>query len=104
MPPDLLEQVFELNMQLEEARMNKKMGEPDRNLERELRDTQKQLQAKYDGMMEELHAAWNEWDALVDRSRAGAAMFWKTIALAVRDKMVDVSEPAELFAEFAAGY
>ena len=29
-PPDLLEQVFELNMQLEEMRMNKKMGEPDR--------------------------------------------------------------------------
>ena len=28
-PPDLLEEVFELNMQLEEARMNKKMGEND---------------------------------------------------------------------------
>ena len=40
-PPDLLEQVFELNMQLEEARMNKKMGEPDRNLERDLQDTKK---------------------------------------------------------------
>ena len=37
-PPDLLEQVFELNMQLEEMRMNKKMGEPDRTLERELQD------------------------------------------------------------------
>ena len=36
-PPDLLEQVFELNMQLEEARMNKKLGEPDRTLELELR-------------------------------------------------------------------
>ena len=31
-PPDLLEQVFELNMQLEEMRMNKKMGELDRDL------------------------------------------------------------------------
>ena len=28
-PPELLEEVFELNMQLEEARMNKKMGEVD---------------------------------------------------------------------------
>jgi Fe-S protein assembly co-chaperone HscB len=28
-PPDLLEEVFELNMQLEELRMNKKMGEDD---------------------------------------------------------------------------
>ena len=31
-PPDLLEEVFELNMQLEELRMNQKMGEDDRNL------------------------------------------------------------------------
>src|ERR1700687_3667656 len=28
-PPDLLEEVFELNMQLEELRMNKKLGEDD---------------------------------------------------------------------------
>src|SRR5438270_13147576 len=28
-PPDLLEEVFELNMQLEELRMNKKMGDDD---------------------------------------------------------------------------
>ena len=42
-PADLLEQVFELNMQLEEARMNKKMGEPDRNLERELQDTEETI-------------------------------------------------------------
>src|SRR5246127_3478651 len=28
-PPELLEEVFELNMQLEEARMNKKTGERD---------------------------------------------------------------------------
>src|SRR5436309_4612133 len=28
-PPDLLEEVFELNMQLEELRMNRKMGEDD---------------------------------------------------------------------------
>ena len=45
-PSDLLEQVFELNMQLEEMRMNKKMGEPDRTLERELQDSKKQLQDK----------------------------------------------------------
>src|SRR5580704_12402172 len=70
-PADLLEQVFELNMQLEEARMNKKMGEPDRTLERELQDTKKELQTKYDGMMAELQSAWNEWDTLVDRAGQG---------------------------------
>src|SRR5262249_21912434 len=33
-PPDLLEEVFELNMQLEEMRMNKKMGEQDKSVAR----------------------------------------------------------------------
>src|SRR5205085_8915269 len=35
-PPDLLEEVFELNMQLEETRMNKQMGEDDPNITRDL--------------------------------------------------------------------
>ena len=34
-PPDLLEEVFELNMQLEELRMNQKMGEDDPALVKE---------------------------------------------------------------------
>ena len=88
-PPDLLEQVFELNMQLEEMRMNKKMGEPDRTLERELQDTKKQLQGKYNGLLEELHAAWNEWDALIDRAEQGGSVLDED-RMAVRDKMVDV--------------
>jgi molecular chaperone HscB len=88
-PPDLLEQVFELNMQLEEMRMNKKMGEPDRTLERELQDTKKQLQGKYNGLLEELHAAWNEWDALIDRAEQGGSVLEED-RMAVRDKMVDV--------------
>jgi molecular chaperone HscB len=88
-PPDLLEQVFELNMQLEEMRMNKKMGEPDRTLERELQDTKKALQEKYNGLLEELHAAWNEWDALIDRAEQGGGVLDED-RMAVRDKMVDV--------------
>ncbi len=88
-PSDLLEQVFELNMQLEEMRMNKKMGEPDRTLEREIQDSKKQLQDKYNGLLEELHAAWNEWDALIDRAEQGGSVLDED-RLAVRDKMVDV--------------
>jgi len=88
-PPDLLEEVFELNMQLEEARMNKKMGEPDRTLERQLQDSRKQFQARYDGMMQELHRAWNDWDALVDRVAQGGNIL-EDDRLAVRDKMLDV--------------
>jgi molecular chaperone HscB len=88
-PPDLLEQVFELNMQLEEMRMNKKMGDPDRTLERELQDSKKLLQDKYDALVEELHAAWNEWDALIDRVEQGGSALEED-RNAVRDKMVDV--------------
>jgi len=88
-PPDLLEQVFELNMQLEEARMNKKMGEPDRTLDLELQDTKKKLQAKYTGMMEELHTTWNEWDALVDRAEQGDAVL-EDDRVALRGRMLDV--------------
>jgi molecular chaperone HscB len=88
-PPDLLEEVFELNMQLEEMRMNKKVGETDRNLERQLEDAKKHLQAKYDGMMQELSAAWGEWDSLVDRAEQGETVV-EDDRLAVRDRMVEV--------------
>ena len=88
-PPDLLEEVFELNMQLEEARMNRKMGEPDRSLELELQDTKKHLQTKFDGMMRELRTAWNDWDALVERVEQGGSVLEED-RLAVRDRMVDV--------------
>jgi molecular chaperone HscB len=88
-PPDLLEEVFELNMQLEEMRMNKKTGENDRNLERQLEDAKKHLQDKYAGMMQELSAAWNEWDPLVDRAEQGETVL-EDDRLAVRDKMVEV--------------
>ncbi len=86
-PPDLLEQVFELNMQLEEARMNKKMGEPDRNLERELQVSHAQLQAKHEGLLTDLHAAWNDWDALVDRAANGGTVL-ESDRMAARDRML----------------
>lgn len=83
-PPELLEEVFELNMQLEEARMNKKMGEVDEALSNELEETKKNLQAKYDGLMDELKSYWNEWDAIEDRAADDQER------RAVRDKMVDL--------------
>ncbi|HUI83041.1 MAG TPA: Fe-S protein assembly co-chaperone HscB [Candidatus Binatia bacterium] len=88
-PPDLLEQVFELNMQLEEARMNRKMGEPDRSLELELQDSRKRLREKYDSMMDELRRIWNEWDAMVERAEQGGNVLEED-RLAVRDKMLDL--------------
>ncbi len=88
-PRDLLEQVFELNMQLEEARMNKKMGEPDRSLALELQDTRKQLRTKYDGMIDEMHYAWNDWDELVERVEQGG-MVLEDDRVALRDRMLNI--------------
>ena len=70
-PPDLLEEFFELNMQLEEARMNKKMGESNEDLAGDLRETKATLETKYNGMMQELKQYWSEWDAVNDRAAAG---------------------------------
>ena len=63
-PPELLEEVFELNMQLEEARMNKKMGEQDEHLAEELRATKKSLEGKYKSLDDELRGYWSAWDGL----------------------------------------
>lgn len=62
-PADLLEEVFELNMQLEEMRLYRKTGEEDPSLENEL-ETAK---AKFTGMLEEtdhdLRCQWQLWEA-----------------------------------------
>ncbi len=83
-PPDMLEEVFELNMQLEEMRMNKKMGEEDADLARELEQTRAELQERYQGFDKELKSYWDAWDALLAREEA------ETERNAVTAKMVDL--------------
>jgi molecular chaperone HscB len=62
-PADLLEEVFDLNMQLEEMRMARKMGETDPDLQASL----EQAKGKFDVLLEEvddeLRMQWNVWDA-----------------------------------------
>ncbi len=61
-PADLLEEVFDLNMQLEEMRMGRETGEKDAALEESLQQAKK----KFDGLMDEverdLRAQWTAWD------------------------------------------
>ncbi|MGC2185308.1 MAG: Fe-S protein assembly co-chaperone HscB, partial [Terriglobales bacterium] len=66
-PPDLLEEVFELNLQLEELRMNQKMGEADPALVKDLETHRAQFEKKYEELAEELTQHWNQWDQAVDR-------------------------------------
>jgi molecular chaperone HscB len=70
-PPDLLEEVFELNMQLEELRMNKKIDEDDPALAQDIRKAKENLVAKQNEMLTELRASWSQWDALAERTAAG---------------------------------
>lgn len=65
-PPDLLEEVFELNMHLEELRMQKKMGEDDPALLEEIGKAKLSLEAKNDVLLSELKAEWKKWDEAVD--------------------------------------
>jgi len=65
-PPDLLEEVFELNMQLEELRMQKKLGEDDRALIEEIGRHKLELEKKYESLSEELKKYWSDWDGLID--------------------------------------
>jgi molecular chaperone HscB len=85
-PPDLLEEVFELNMQLEELRMNKKMGEDDQALIAEIGKQKLALEAKHEALVQELQTYWKAWDAVIEL-RPDAP---KEQRAQVRDKMVDV--------------
>jgi molecular chaperone HscB len=84
-PPDLLEEVFELNMQLEELRMNKKVGEDDPSLIAEIGKQKQSLEAKHEALVQELQTYWKGWDTLIDRGPAADAE-----RAQVRDRMVDV--------------
>ncbi len=84
-PPDLLEEVFELNMQLEELRMNKKMEDDDRALIAEIGKQKRSLETKHAALLQELQAYWKSWDDLVDRGHAASQE-----RAQVTNKMVDV--------------
>jgi molecular chaperone HscB len=65
-PPDLLEEVFELNMQLEELRRNKNLGEDDPGVLKELETHKLHLEQKLEALSSELQACWNRWDTLLE--------------------------------------
>lgn len=67
-PPDLLEEVFELNMQIEELKAAKKMGDED-----DLKEARAALEEALAGLKDKLSeidarlfAAFADWDAAVD--------------------------------------
>src|ERR1700688_3175110 len=86
-PPDLLEEVFELNMHLEELRAQKKMGEDDPALLEEIGKAKLSLEEKHDALLVELKSEWSKWDKLADTSAEAGADGERRKIL---DRMVDV--------------
>ena len=88
-PPDLLEEVFELNMQLEELRMHKKMGEDDPTLIEEIGRQKMELEEKQEALLRELEESWKMWDGMIQRQQNGQPVSDEE-RRQERDKMVDV--------------
>jgi len=80
-PEDLLEEAFELNMQLEEMRAAKKMGEDDPQLRQDLTGAKTAFDEKLAATDSDLRQLWTEWDAAIDADDSSA----KSVA---RDGMV----------------
>jgi molecular chaperone HscB len=80
-PPELLEEVFELNMQLQEMRAAKKMGEDEPELRRDLLAAKDAFDAKMVETQDELETLWTAWDSALDANDTAAQT-------AARDAMV----------------
>src|SRR5215472_3928151 len=61
-PPELLEEVFELNMQLQEMRAAKQMGEDEPQLRRDLMTAKDAFDARMVETQSELERLWTQWD------------------------------------------
>jgi molecular chaperone HscB len=80
-PEDLLEEAFELNMQVEEMRLAKRMGEDDPQLRADLLAAKAGFDAKMAATQAELEGLWAKWDSALDAEDASAKA-------AARDAMV----------------
>jgi molecular chaperone HscB len=80
-PADLLEEAFELNMQLEEMRAAKKFGDDDPQLRKDLLAAKSTFDAKMAATQAELERLWSRWDAALDAEDTDAKS-------AARDAMV----------------
>ena len=68
-PADLLEEAFDLNMQLEEMRMAKKMGESDPELQTSLEQAKRKFNDMLDDVDRDLRLQWAVWDSGDENTR-----------------------------------
>jgi molecular chaperone HscB len=103
-PEDLLEEAFELNMQLEEMRLAKKLGEDDPQLRSDLLAAKAIFDAKMAATQAELESLWSRSDAALDADSnaapAKAAIRYALVALLnrrsyLRNLVRDVNDALE---------
>jgi len=82
-PADMLEEVFDLNLQLEQLRAQKKMGEDDPALIEEMGRQKLEFEEKLEALSGELRGLWDHWDRAVDHGT-------EEERIRVRDQMVDL--------------
>lgn len=87
-PPELLEEVFELNIQLQELRATKQVGEADPETVQHLRTAKASFETKLNDLQNELKGYWDAWDSLA--SDDGARSGTDGQRNKVRDQMVDL--------------
>lgn len=85
-PAELLEEVFELNMQLAEMRAAKEMGEDEPELRRDLLTAKDSFDAKMVETQAELERLWAAWDAAVDAGDEVAKTAAKDAMVALLNK------------------
>jgi molecular chaperone HscB len=82
-PPDLLEEVFELNLQLEELRANQKIGGEYPAVAKELEQHKAVLEERLTALSDELKKYWKQWDSAEDSGDEAERR-------RVQEKMVDL--------------
>jgi molecular chaperone HscB len=85
-PPELLEEVFELNIQLQEMRAANQMGEDEPELRRDLMTAKDAFDAKMVETQAELEGLWKAWDAGVNAADEAAKARAKEAMVALLNK------------------
>ncbi len=85
-PPDLLEEAFELNMQLEEMRFAKQAGEKDDAAERDLQAAHTRFTAMLKDLQRQLEDLWAAWDTAEDNGDAAGQCTAKDAMIALLNR------------------
>jgi len=85
-PPELLEEVFELNMQLQEMRAAKQMGEDEPELRRDLMTAKDAFDAKMVETQAELERLWAQWDHALEANDDAAKASARDAMVALLNK------------------